>query len=263
MDRRTQIEGLISDRMKKLALMVTPGLIVVDIGCDHGFVSAYLVISGKSDKVIAADVAEGPLESAKKTFGQLGLMDKIETRLSDGFSEIKEGESECAVIAGMGGHLIMDIIEAGLPKLKNGYELILSPQSDVPEVRRFLRERRISILDEEMLIENEKYYNILKCSIGNATDEAKDDTIEICDSLPKEKRDDRDIYDMFGKALIEKKSPVLKQYLLSEIEKKQKIYCSLNKHCSGAPEEAPENILERLSEIDREIYLMGNTVNLL
>ena len=248
MDRRTQIEGLISDRMKKLALMVTPGLIVVDIGCDHGFVSAYLVISGKSDKVIAADVAEGPLESAKKTFGQLGLMDKIETRLSDGFSEIKEGKSECAVIAGMGGHLIMDIIEAGLPKLKNGYELILSPQSDVPEVRRFLRERRISILDEEMLIENEKYYNILKCSVGNATDEAKDDTI---------------IYDMFGKALIEKKSPVLKQYLLSEIEKKQKIYCSLNKHCSGAPEEAPENILERLSEIDREIYLMGNTINLL
>jgi tRNA (adenine22-N1)-methyltransferase len=159
----------------------------------------------------------------------------------------------------MGGHLIMDIVEAGLPKLKTGYELILSPQSDVPEVRKFLREKGISILDEEMLVENGKYYNILKCVVG-ATDEVKDDTIDICDSLTKEEKDDLVINDMFGKALIEKKSPVLKQYLLSEIEKKQKIYCSLNKHCSGAPEEAPENILERLSEIDREIYLMGNTI---
>ena len=73
MDRRTQIESLISDRMKKLALMVTPGLIVVDVGCDHGFVSAYLVLSEISPKVISADVGEGPLESAKKTISQFGL----------------------------------------------------------------------------------------------------------------------------------------------------------------------------------------------
>lgn len=248
MDRRTQIESLISDRMKKLALMVTPGLIVVDVGCDHGFVSAYLVLSEISPKVIAADVAEGPLESAKKTIGQFGLLEKIETRLSDGFSAINEGESECALIAGMGGHLIMDILEAGLEKLPAGYELVLSPQSDVPEVRKFLFEKGIEILDEDMLIEKGKYYNILKCRVGentsekNATD-LEDNATNTLDGSSQE------LYFLFGKRLLEKSSPVLKQYLLNEIEKKQKIYCRLSSQ-SG------DNVIDRMHEIDMELKLM-------
>ena len=248
MDRRTQIESLISDRMKKLALMVTPGLIVVDVGCDHGFISAYLVLEEIAPKVIAADVAEGPLDSARKTISQFGLSDKIETRLSDGFSAISKGESECALIAGMGGHLIMDIIEAGLEKLPAGYELILSPQSDVPEVRRFLFEKGIDILDEDMLIEKGKYYNIMKCRVGecisksNATDLEDNDTDTLDDTSPE-------MFFMFGKRLLEKSSPVLKQYLLNEIEKKQKIYCRLSSQ-SG------DNVIDRMHEIDSELKLM-------
>ena len=61
----------------------------------------------------------------------------------------------------MGGLTIVGILERGLHNIKPGYELVLSPQSEIPEVRAFLRTHGIKIIDEEMIIEDDKYYNII------------------------------------------------------------------------------------------------------
>ena len=106
---------VLSDRMKRIADMVTPGRVTADIGCDHGLVSAYLVDMGICPKVYAMDVAEGPLESAKKNTREFS--DRIELRLSDGFEALEKGETDCAIIAGMGGHLVLSILEGGMEKM--------------------------------------------------------------------------------------------------------------------------------------------------
>ena len=69
--------------------VVTPGTVITDVGCDHGFVSVYLVQKGLSPRVIAMDVRSGPLERAREHIREYGLQDRIETRLSDGLHGLK------------------------------------------------------------------------------------------------------------------------------------------------------------------------------
>lgn len=86
-------EIILSNRMQALTDMVTPGTVITDVGCDHGFVSVYLVQKGISPRVIAMDVRPGPLEHAREHIREYGLEDRIETRLSDGLHSLKTGEA--------------------------------------------------------------------------------------------------------------------------------------------------------------------------
>ena len=219
----------LSKRMMCLTNMVTPGKRVADIGCDHALVSIYLVSEGISPKVLAMDIGEGPLEAAKANIEKYGLSESIETRLSDGMSELKLGETDGAVIAGMGGLTIVGILERGLHNIKPGYELVLSPQSEIPEVRAFLRTHGIKIIDEEMIIEDDKYYNIIKAV---ATDEELIDTNEL--------------YDTYSQFLIEKKSPIYLRYLEENLEKMNGIYCRLSKQDG-------DKVIDRMAEIRDEV----------
>ena len=245
----------LSDRMMAIVRMVSSGQSaikgekshrVADIGCDHGFVSIYMIQSGIADKVIAMDVAEGPLSTAKANVIGAGLSGKIELRLSDGFAALEKGETDTAIIAGMGGQLIIGIVENGLDKLEDGYELILSPQSDVPLVRETLRKDGILITDEDMIIEDGKFYNIIKAVVKKKHDDIPD-TADYGDVA---------LYDMFGEHLLKKKSPVLIQYIEKEIEKKQGIFCRLSK-------KSTDTVVNRLSEIDSELKMLSKARELL
>ena len=230
----------LSERMMAIVRMVSSGhtaidnsRIIADIGCDHGFVSIYLIQNELADKVLAMDVAEGPLLSAMTNVAEEGLGDRIELRLSNGFEKMKNGETDTAIIAGMGGQLIISILKNGRSKLEDGYELVLSPQSDVRMVREYLRKDGILIIDEDMICEDGKYYNIIKAVV---TGEHKE-------------YEGNELYDTFGEYLIKKKSPVLISYIDREIEKKQGIYCRLSKKDT-------ENTVNRLFEINKELKLL-------
>ena len=82
-----------------------------DVGCDHGYVSIYLVQRGIAKSVIAMDVRKGPLSAAGANISEYGLEDLISTRLSDGVKELEKGEANAIVIAGMGGKLMERLIE--------------------------------------------------------------------------------------------------------------------------------------------------------
>ena len=128
-------EIILSNRMQALTDMVTPGTVITDVGCDHGFVSVYLVQKGISPRVIAMDVRSGPLEHAREHIREYGLEDRIETRLSDGLHSLKTGEAAGMICAGMGGPLMEKILTEGREQAKGFRELILQPQSEIPHFR--------------------------------------------------------------------------------------------------------------------------------
>jgi tRNA (adenine22-N1)-methyltransferase len=149
--------------------------VVADVGCDHGYVSIYLVQSGIADRAIAMDVRKGPLSGADDNIREYGLSEKIETRLSDGLKALLPGEADALVIAGMGGKLMIRILQEGNPKALGLKEAILQPQSDIDEFRRFLRSEGYVIADEKIILDEGKYYFPMHvCFAGDAIEPGVD-----------------------------------------------------------------------------------------
>lgn len=194
----TELPGkmALSHRLSALAEMVTPGLKVCDVGCDHGFLSIYLVSRGICPTAIAMDVRVGPLSNASAHIAQCGLGDYIETRLSDGLEAVCPGEAQSLVCAGMGGRLMSRILLRDSVKAGSFQELILQPQSELPFFRKFLRTQGYKTVAENMIEEEGKFYFLMKViPTGKALNE------------------DEPLYDSFGRKLLEEKNPVLERYL--------------------------------------------------
>ncbi len=156
----------LSERMKVVAEMVSIGLSVADIGCDHGYIAIYLVKAGFCPKCIAADLSLGPLYAAKKNIEKYGVSGKVITRQSDGLKNIKKGEIQALVISGMGGKLINNILSEEIEKTVSMTELILEPQSDAEDIRVFLYENGFKIERETLVLERGKYYPVIKAVRG-------------------------------------------------------------------------------------------------
>ncbi len=221
----------LSKRMQAVADMVKENR-VVDIGCDHAFVSIYLAQRSTVDRVIAMDVKTGPVDIAKENVALYNLHNKIEIRMSDGFEKLFLGEAEVAVIAGMGGYLMIDILKAGKEHLEAGIGLVLQPQSDIPEVRKYLDSVGYIIEDEDMLIDDGKYYSVMR-------------------AVPREKslvEYTDDDYN-YGPILLEKKHPVLKNNLEWLIDKNLELYNKLKASGSHKSKERMEQLIDELNYI--------------
>lgn len=214
---------MLSKRLQNVADMVTKGYIVADIGTDHGYVPIYLIKNGIVPKAYAMDINEGPLKIADKNIRLEGLQDKITTVLSDGMNEMTSGMAESVVIAGMGGDLIIDILNRG-KNVKGIKELVLSPHKRVDLVRKYLLDNNWKITAENMVIDNNKYYTILKAAPER--EESEYDETEI----------------MYGRLLLLKKNPVLKQYL----EKESKMYEEVLKKVKNSKNETKNSVMNNL-----------------
>lgn len=160
----------ISERLKCVASLVNKGARVADIGTDHAYLPIYLVQNGISNKVYACDVRKEPLRRAKLHIDEYGLSDKITTQLCDGLKGINKGDVDTVTICGMGGKLMKNIIKAGIDKLGDNTQLVLSAQSELRDFRKYLLEAGIYIKSEHMLLEDGKYYFIFDC-VYNTQDE--------------------------------------------------------------------------------------------
>lgn len=187
----------LSKRLYAVAGLVTEGASVADIGTDHGYIPIYLMQKKIARKVIALDVNKGPLERARIHIASVGLADKIETRLSDGLKEVRTGEADTMIAAGMGGGLVIKILEEGRHATAEMDTLILQPQSEIEKVREYLNRHGMQIAEEDMVCEDGKYYTVMKAVHGA--------------SEPYEEWE----Y-LYGKRLLEKKHPVLREYLVRE-----------------------------------------------
>lgn len=187
----------LSGRLTALTDMVTPGHTVCDLGCDHGFLSIFLVENGISPRIVAMDVRKGPLSRAEAHIAQRGLEKYITLRLSDGLSAFESGEADTLVCAGMGGRLMQRILSNAQGKAGSFRELILQPQSDIAAFRAYLREKGYRTVAENIVLEEGKFYPMMKVvPVGR----------EISCEDP--------LFDLFGEKLLTERHPVLKQYLV-------------------------------------------------
>lgn len=198
------VRSFLSERMRRTASFVTKGNRTADVGCDHAYTSIFLVQEDIAPKVIAMDVNKGPLERAENNVKWFGEQDRIELRLSDGLEKLRPGEVDAILIAGMGGPLMIQILRQAPETVKGVRELVLQPQSEIPEVRRFLHQTGFRILEEEMLFEEGKYYTILHALPGREPEWSK---VEYT----------------YGKTLLAAGSSVLREYLEKEYETNERL----------------------------------------
>ena len=158
------------------------------------------------------------------------LFPKLKTY--DGMQALKPKEVEGIVIAGMGGNLMKRILMQGEQVAHTAKELILQPQSEVMEFRKFLWESGYTIVAEDMVLEDGKYYPMMRVVYENAQK-------EIPDVLALK----------YGEKLLEQKHPVLKQYLLWQKMQKEKILGNLQKNAKKDVSSRKEEIEEELSYI--------------
>ena len=184
-----------------------------DVGCDHGYISMYLVLSGISQKAIAMDLRKGPLSAAEDNIREFEISDRVQVRLSDGLEGLSEGEADSLVIAGMGGKLMIGILEKrDIPSLgiKAG---VLQPQSDIPEFRGYLRECGFEIVDERIVFEDGKYY--FPMAVAFTGDGKKYDASLnlLMEKLSVSRQDAIRLSDKYGLYNILRRDDLLKVYL--------------------------------------------------
>lgn len=235
MERQT----FLSSRLRAIAAMVEKGSRLADIGTDHGYLPIRLLEEKRISMAIAMDVKDGPLLRARAHVEERGFSELIKLRLSDGFSALAPGEADVAVIAGMGGRLIIRILEDGKKTARSLRYLILSPQSELFSVRHYLLENGYGILAEEMVLDEGKYYTVLKAAYGRKTDmeDAPWDYIEKC----------------YGRYLLCSGNPVVVQFL-----KKEKHTCESVKEQLLLAE--TDKARKRLSQIEEQLELLDTAI---
>ena len=232
--------------MKAVASMVTPGNVLADVGTDHGYVPIALVQRKRIPRAIAMDINKGPLQRACEHIAEFQLDEYIETRLSDGVKKLKVGEVDSILIAGMGGELVIHILTDGMEVCRSAKEIILQPQSELEKVRQFLRERKFKIVDEDMVIEDGKYYPMMKVV------PVEED--EFWGIIPEEAT--RACY-MYGPLLLKNGNPSLRKFLVKQHKQLEKILKELEKQ----PES--DKIAKRKQEVLDEISLNESAYTIL
>lgn len=151
----------ISPRLLACAGFVSPGDRVADIGCDHGYLSIYLLQKGIASSVIASDINKGPLESARRNAEKYGIAENISFYLSAGVEKLPR-DFDTMICAGMGADTMISILEAA-PWLKDTqYRLILQCQSKTPLLRQYLSAQGWRITEESVLRDGRFLYTVME-----------------------------------------------------------------------------------------------------
>ena len=202
----------LTDRLSALANEIKKGETVADIGTDHGFLPIYLWEAGISPKVIMADISKGSLEKARQNCLSTHPDMVFDLRLGDGIKVLENGEVDAVAIAGMGGILMTEILEADLEKTKSLKKFILQPRNNVGVLRKWLLDNGFDIINEQLVLEGKYICEILTVVVGEgqATQEEKDE-----------------ISYQFPRTLVDFKGPLTVEYLNRHIKKEKFILDSM------------------------------------
>ena len=157
---------ILNKRLTLAAKMLGQVKSVADIGTDHAFLPIYLIKEGLAERVIACDIAEGPLSVAKANITKYGLADKIELRLANGLLGLEPNEVDAVTILGMGGETIADILTDS-PWVKNpSVTLILQPMSCDDRLREYLLCEGFEIKSELGVESQGRFYTVMKVAFS-------------------------------------------------------------------------------------------------
>lgn len=227
----------LSKRLHRVGELVPLDAKMADIGSDHAYLPANLVLNKKIKTAIAGEVVEGPYQSAKNLIAELNLTSVIEVRKGDGLDVIKPLDQITAItICGMGGALIRDILDRGFKnnRLTGNEVLILQPNVGEKTLRTWLNKHSYIIESEDLIRENEKNYEIIvarKTGTGERLTE-----LEL----------------MFGPKLLQEKSDVFIQKWHHELKQFNNILIQLEK--------STKDVSKKIDEVKEKIHLIQEVI---
>ncbi len=237
----------LSNRLEMVVSFVKPGESAADVGTDHGHVPVELVRRGIVKRAYAMDVRKGPLSKAEENIAAARMKEKIEARLSDGVQKLSAGEAESVIIAGMGGELVIHIMEEGRHMWDTVEQWVLSPHSELHKVRGWLEMNGFVIAKEDMIFEEGKFYTVMDVrKAGNQAGSCHDTT----DRAASEKR-----Y-RYGTYLKNTKNQVFLDFLKDEEAKLVTLKRNLEKQASQS-----ERAQESLREVEEKLSLNREVQN--
>lgn len=151
-------------RLLAAAGFVPKGARLADIGSDHAYLPISLCLDGKIDCALASDINEGPVMAALANIRKNGLSGKIKAIRADGLMGAREFAPDCITVLGMGGELIVSILDAA-PWIKDErITLILQPMTHPEVLSKYLAAEGFSVIDETIVCDggrNDRIYRII------------------------------------------------------------------------------------------------------
>jgi len=153
----------LSDRLKVLADLIEKGASVVDVGTDHGYLPVYLAQTGTVKSIIATDISPASLKAAQRTVRNNNLSDTVKLLVTSGLDGITDKDVDTIVISGMGGEMILYILENASWTNQANIRLILQPQSKLNTLCRFLYNNGYEFDNIKTVVDKKKNYIIIVC----------------------------------------------------------------------------------------------------
>ena len=222
----------IGERLTTVVSMVTACHTVADIGTDHGYVPAYLILSGQCRHAIASDIADGPCQAAMETRNKYGLHNEMEIRTAPGLQGLDAGEAETVVIAGMGGATIVNIMKEAPDIAASVKTFVLQPMNAVNLLRQWLTHHGYRIVEEALCKENNNIYIILKVV---HTEEKQ----ELC-LLEAE----------LGPCILEKKPELWIEYIQGKAEQYRRLLRQMEASSAAISTDKYKNLKKLLRQVD-------------
>jgi tRNA (adenine22-N1)-methyltransferase len=220
----------LSKRLQAIGEMVPKHSIVADIGTDHGYIPVYLIESRISKRVIGSDISKNSLDKIIEYVKETGYEKEIESRLGNGLEVLKPYEVDTVIIAGMGGLLIRDILEDNKDVSNSITHFIFQPMIASKELRKYLHDNNFIILDEKIVKEENKYYEIIYAKKGKSYIE-------------------KDIYYEISKILIERKDPILQEFIENKIKMTENILVDLEGKDTDKSKERYFELIGKLNDL--------------
>ena len=220
----------LSKRLDSIASLVPLNSRVIDVGCDHALLDIYLYQNKKVKKIIASDVNENALDNAKANIRKNKLENDIETRLGNGLDTLNdEDDIDTVIISGMGAHTAVGILKNNLNKLASINTIIIQSNTKLVFLRKEVTKLNYMIQDEEIVLDSNKVYTIIKFVKG------------------KKRYNYKELY--FGPILLKKNSKLFREYNQKELEKLE-LFLKL----------MPKNRLLDKYKLKKEIRLYDNII---
>ena len=225
----------LGDRLQAVADFVPQGSRVADIGTDHGYLAVELVKSGKAKFVVASDKNTGPYEAAVRTVRENGLADNVSSvRLGDGLKSLRPGEVDTVCIAGMGGALMVEILEGSPDVVETLDALILQPQSAAPELRRWIYRKHWHIEDESLVLDDGRIYEIIMAKRGRR---------KMPEQLMLE----------IGPVLWQKKPPLLRHHIEALLFQERRVAAGMEKSDAAKKSKKYQVVIRHIKELGEHL----------
>lgn len=223
----------LDDRLNEIVKILGENEIVVDVGCDHGYVANYLIEENFAKLVYATDISKPSLEKNIEFSKYRGNEYKVISLLGNGLFPVKNKDFNAVIMAGMGGELIMKIIDDSLDFIQDK-TLVLQPMTARVELRKYLGKKGFQIKKESIVKDGNKFYEIIK-------------------AVPGEEIQSTSFY-YFGNNLVEECNEVLIEYVKHLLEK-NKMYLEQSKKSN-----TEKSILQR-KKLEKEIEIFNEVLN--